>query len=177
MGPRLFTGWGVRTMAEGDGAYSPIGYHVGTVWPHDTSIIAMGLRRYGYDREAARLAYAMLEAATFFNGRLPEAFAGHPRAFTEFPVEYPTACSPQAWATGAPLAMLRALLGLEPVGDHLLVAPAVPTEIEQLGLTNIPGRWGRADAFARGRIVLEGDAAPRRAGVGPAVQPSLSHGQ
>ena len=161
MGPRLFTGWGVRTMAEGEGAYSPIGYHVGTVWPHDNSIIAMGLRRYRYDREAARLAYAMLEVATFFDGRLPEAFAAHPRAYTEFPVEYPTACSPQAWAAGTPLAMLRVLLGLEPVGDHLLVAPAVPVEIEQLGLTNIPGRWGRADAFARGRIALEGDL-PRR---------------
>jgi hypothetical protein len=61
------------------------------------------------------------------------------------------------------------------VGDHLLVAPAVPVEIEQLGLTNIPGRWGRADAFARGRIVLEGEAEPRRAGAGRAVQPEAMH--
>src|SRR5206468_2406606 len=103
MGPRLFTGWGVRTMAEGEGGYNPIGYHVGTVWPHDNSIIAWGLRRAGHPEHAARLALAMLEAAEFFNGRLPEAFAGHPRAMTRFPVEYPTACSPQAWATGTPL--------------------------------------------------------------------------
>ncbi|HEY3358116.1 MAG TPA: glycogen debranching N-terminal domain-containing protein [Polyangia bacterium] len=152
MGPRLFTGWGVRTMAEGEGGYNPIGYHVGTVWPHDTSMVAWGLRRRGYDREAAQLAFGILEAAQYFNGRLPEAFAGHPRALTEFPVEYPTACSPQAWATGAPLLMLRTLLGLEPIGDHLLVAPAVPRQVEHLGLLGIPGPWGRADAFALGKI-------------------------
>jgi len=155
MGPRLFTGWGVRTMSEGDGGYSPIGYHVGTVWPHDTSIIAWGLRRYGYTSEAARLAFGILEAALFFDGRLPEAFAGHPRELTEFPVEYPTACSPQAWATGAPLLLLRTLLGLEPVGDQLLVTPAVPKQLARLGLLGIPGRWGRADAFALGKIEFE----------------------
>jgi glycogen debranching enzyme len=154
LGPRLFSGWGVRTMAEGDGGYNPIGYHVGTVWPHDCSLIAWGLRRYGFMREAAQLAFAILEAAQFFDGRLPEAFAGHPRRLTEFPVEYPTACSPQAWATGAPLLMLRVLLGLSPVGEHLLVAPAVPRAIERLGLIGIPGRWGRTDAFALGKIDL-----------------------
>ncbi len=152
MGPRLFSGWGVRTMAEGQGGYNPIGYHVGTVWPHDNSIIAAGLRRYGYDQEGARLAYAILDAAQYFDGRLPEAFAGHPRERTMFPVEYPTACSPQAWATGAPLLMLRVLLGLEPIGEHLLVAPAVPKQIARLGLIGIPGRWGRADAFALGKV-------------------------
>src|SRR5215470_4281787 len=109
MGPKLYTGWGVRTMAEGEGGYNPIGYHVGTVWPHDNSFIAMGLRRYGYREEAARVAMNMLEAATYFKGRLPEAFAGYPRELTEFPVEYPTACSPQAWASGAPLLLLRAM--------------------------------------------------------------------
>ena len=155
MGPRLFSGWGVRTMAEGEGGYNPIGYHVGTVWPHDCSIIAWGLARYGYAREAALLAFSVLEAAQFFDGRLPEAFAGHPRELTEFPVEYPTACSPQAWATGAPLLMLRTLLGLDPVGDHLLVAPSVPAQMKRLGLIGVPGRWGRADAFALGRIKLE----------------------
>jgi glycogen debranching enzyme len=160
MGPRLFSGWGVRTMAEGQGGYSPIGYHVGTVWPHDNSIIAWGLRRYGFAREAGQLAYAMLEAAQYFDGRLPEAFAGHSRDFTRFPVEYPTACSPQAWASGTPLLMLRALLGLEPIGDQLLVAPAVPKEIERLGLLGIPGRWGSADAFAFGRGA--GQASPWR---------------
>jgi glycogen debranching enzyme len=152
MGPKLFSGWGVRTMAEGEGGYNPIGYHVGTLWPHDNSFIAMGLRRYGYREEAARVAMGMLEAATYFKGRLPEAFAGYPRELTEFPVEYPTACSPQAWASGAPLLLLRAILGLEPVGDHLLVDPALPAMLGQIELLDIPGRWGRVDAFGRGRV-------------------------
>ncbi len=152
MGPKLYSGWGVRTMAEGEGGYNPIGYHVGTVWPHDNSFIAMGLRRYGYREEAARVAMHMLEAATYFKGRLPEAFAGYRRDLTEFPVEYPTACSPQAWASGAPLLLLRAILGLEPVDGHLLVDPAIPSMLGQLELLDIPGRWGRIDAFGRGRV-------------------------
>jgi glycogen debranching enzyme len=152
LGKRLFSGWGVRTMAEGDAGYNPIGYHVGTVWPHDNSIIAWGLRRCGYREEAAKLALAMLEAATFFDGRLPEAFAGYPRPLTRWPVEYPTACSPQAWATATPLLLCRTLLGLEAVGGRLLVDPAMPEGIERIELLDIPGRWGRADAFGRGRI-------------------------
>jgi glycogen debranching enzyme len=152
MGPKLYSGWGIRTMAEGEGGYNPLGYHVGTVWPHDNSFIAMGLRRYGYREEAARVAMNMLEAATYFKGRLPEAFAGYRRELTEFPVEYPTACSPQAWASGTPLLLLRAILGLEPIGDHLLVDPAIPSELGQLELLDIPGRWGRIDAFGRGRV-------------------------
>ena len=152
MSDKLFTGWGIRTMAEGEGGYNPIGYHVGTVWPFDNSFIALGLRRYGYRAEAARVGFGILEAAQFFRGRLPEAFAGYPRERTQFPVEYPTACSPQAWSTGAPLLILRALLGLEPIGDRLLVDPAVPTQIEEIQLLDIPGRWGRVDAFGRGRV-------------------------
>ena len=152
MGPKLYSGWGVRTMAEGEGGYNPIGYHLGTVWPHDNSFIAMGLRRYGYREEAARVAMHMLEAATSFKGRLPEAFAGYTRELTEFPVEYPTACSPQAWASGTPLLLLRAILGLEPIGNNLLVDPAIPSQLGQLELLDIPGRWGRVDAFGRGRV-------------------------
>jgi glycogen debranching enzyme len=134
VGPRLFSGWGVRTMAEGDGGYNPIGYHNGTVWPHDNSLIAEGLGRYGYRQEAAQVAFAMLEAAEYFEHRLPEAFAGYARAQTLFPVEYPTACSPQAWATGAPLLFVRALLGLEP-GDTTGRDPVLPPGIRRLELT------------------------------------------
>lgn len=148
----LFSGWGVRTMAEGEGGYNPIGYHVGTVWPHDNSFIALGLARAGYREDASRIAAGILDAAAFFGGRLPEAFAGYARTVTEYPVEYPTACSPQAWATGAPLLLLRVLLGLEPVGEHLLVNPALPADIESLALLDLPGRWDRVDAFARGRL-------------------------
>jgi glycogen debranching enzyme len=154
LGDGLFSGWGIRTMAEGEGAYNPIGYHVGTVWPFENSFIAWGLRRYGYRKEAAQVAMGILEAAAYFDGRLPEAFAGYRRAETRFPVEYPTACSPQAWSTGAPLLFLRTLLGLEPVGGRLLVDPAMPKTLEQLELLDIPGRWGRVDAIGRGRIDL-----------------------
>src|SRR5258707_189249 len=151
LGERLFSGWGVRTMAEADRGYNPIGYHVGTVWPFDNAIIAQGLARYGYRREAAQIATGILQAATYFRSRLPEAFAGYARSLTEYPVEYPTACSPQAWSTGAPLSLLRTILGLEPVGDGLMVNPVLPADLGWLGVFDIPGRWGRMDAFARSK--------------------------
>jgi glycogen debranching enzyme len=149
MGDALFSGWGVRTMALGEGGYNPIGYHVGTVWPHDNSLIAMGLNRYGYREESSRIASGILQAAKFFRYRLPEAFAGYPRERTLFPVEYPTACSPQAWATGAPLLLIRTMLGLEPRGRRLMVDAALPPEIEWLEVRGLRGRWGVADAVGR----------------------------
>jgi glycogen debranching enzyme len=151
MSPEMYSGWGVRTLATTESRYNPVGYHVGTVWPFDNSIIAWGMRRYGYNREAARIATDMLDAATFFDGRLPEAFAGYPRERTKYPVQYPTACSPQAWSTGAPLLLLRCLFGLDPSGDNLVVNPAVPESLGHLELLDIPGRWGRLDAYGRGR--------------------------
>jgi glycogen debranching enzyme len=152
LGPKLFSGWGVRTLAEGQGRYNPIGYHVGTVWPFDNSFIAWGLRRYGFKEEAAMIAAGILDAAQFFGGRLPEAFGGYELAQTMYPVQYPTACSPQAWSTGTPLLLLRTMLGLEPQGEHLVVDPALPSSIGHLELLDIPGRWGRIDAFGRGRV-------------------------
>jgi glycogen debranching enzyme len=163
LGPRLFSGWGIRTLAEGEGRYNPIGYHVGTVWPFDNSFIAWGLRNYGFKDEAAQIAAGILDAAEFFDGRLPEAFGGYGRDVTKYPVQYPTACSPQAWSTGTPLLLLRTMLGLEPVEEHLLVDPALPDSIGLLALLDIPGRWGRVDAFARGRGMLEGRLAGARA--------------
>jgi glycogen debranching enzyme len=147
-GPRLFSGWGVRTMAAGEGAYNPIGYHNGTVWPHDTALVAAGLARYGDRAGAGRLALALLQAAYFFECRLPEVFAGYPRERTVYPVEYPTACTPQAWAAGAPLLLFRVLLGLEPNGDRLASDPALPPWVGSLAIRGIPGRWGLADVVA-----------------------------
>ncbi|TDC37184.1 amylo-alpha-1,6-glucosidase [Micromonospora sp. 15K316] len=149
LGPSLFSGWGVRTLAERETRYNPLGYHVGTVWPFDNSIIAWGLWRYGFRREAGQIAQAIIEAAEYFNGRLPEAFAGYDRTFTNFPVEYPTACSPQGWSAGATLLFLRTILGLNPYEDHLAVIPHLPSKIRRIELLDIPGRWGRADAFGR----------------------------
>jgi glycogen debranching enzyme len=162
LGPRLFSGWGVRTLAEGEGRYNPIGYHVGTVWPFDNSFIAWGLRRYGFKEEAAEIANGILDAAELFAGRLPEAFGGYARTQTKYPVQYPTACSPQAWSTGAPMLLLRTMLGLEPHGDHLVVDPALPLGIGHVELLDVPGRWGRVDAFGRGRVELKPKRRRRR---------------
>jgi len=133
-------------MASSETGYSPVGYHDGTVWPHDNSLIAHGLARYGYRDEAARVALAILQAGTYFRHRLPEVFAGYSRDRTRFPVEFPTACSPQAWAAGAPLLFLRTLLGLEPRGFQLDIDPALPPEIEHIEIQGIRGRWGRLNA-------------------------------
>ena len=148
MGPKMFSGWGVRTMAIGEAGYSPIGYHNGTVWPHDNTLIAAGLARYGFRKEAATIIAAVFEASVFFRFRLPEVFAGYQRERTGFPVEYPTACSPQAWAAGAPMLGLRVLLGLEPAGDVLKSDPVLPNWMGMLALDGIPGRWGRTNVVA-----------------------------
>jgi glycogen debranching enzyme len=153
-GPRLFSGWGVRTMAEGEGPYNPIEYHNGTVWPHDTALAAAGLARYGDRAGAGRLALALFQASYFFEGRLPEVFAGYARERTVYPVEYPTACTPQAWAAGTPLLLFRVLLGLEPCGDRLASDPVLPEQVGSLAIRGIPGRWGRAD------VVTENPAPP-----------------
>jgi glycogen debranching enzyme len=152
LGPRLFSGWGVRTLAEGEARYNPIGYHVGTVWPFDNSFIAWGLRRYGFKEEAAHIVAGIMAAADIFDGRLPEAFGGYARGDTMYPVQYPTACSPQAWSTGAPLLLLRAGLGLEPDGDHLIVDPALPLNFGHFEILDVPGRWKKIDACGRGHI-------------------------
>ncbi|MEU1236271.1 glycogen debranching N-terminal domain-containing protein [Micromonospora aurantiaca] len=160
LGPRLFSGWGVRTLADDQGRYNPVGYHVGTVWPFDNSIIAWGLWRYGFRQQAGRICDALLSASHYFDGRLPEVFAGYERGLTDYPVEYPTACSPQAWSAGTPLLLLRVILGLEPQGDHLIIDPAVPPGMGRVELLDIPGRWGRVDALGRSREPHEEQPSP-----------------
>ncbi|WP_431972974.1 amylo-alpha-1,6-glucosidase [Micromonospora haikouensis] len=155
LGPRLFSGWGVRTLADDQGRYNPIGYHVGTVWPFDNAIIAWGLWRYGFREEAGRICEGILSASRHFGGRLPEAFAGYERDLTDYPVEYPTACSPQAWSAGTPLLLLRVMLGLEPQGEHLIIDPAVPAGMGRVELLDIPGRWGLVDALGRSRTASD----------------------
>ena len=169
-GPAAVLRLGRADAGRGEGRFNPIGYHIGTVWPFDNSFIAWGLRRYGFKDEAARIAAGILDAAEFFDGRLPEAFGGYERGLTKYPVQYPTACSPQAWSTGAPLLLLRTMLGLEPVGDHLGVDPALPKEIGQLALLDIPGGGATStrSAAAGSTSRPEGVAADRVApGAGP----------
>jgi glycogen debranching enzyme len=148
MGDALYSGWGVRTMAVGDSGYNPIEYHNGTVWPHDNSLIAAGLRRYGYDDAAARIASAIVRASAYFDYRLPEVFAGCDAALTHAPVEYPTASRPQAWAAGAPLLALTAVLGLSPGADGPASAAHLPEDFGRVALRGVRGRWGRADVVA-----------------------------
>ncbi|MFC3499438.1 glycogen debranching N-terminal domain-containing protein [Micromonospora krabiensis] len=153
LGPRMFTGWGVRTLATEQGRYNPLGYHVGTVWPFDNSIIAWGLWRYGLRDQAGQICTGLLAASRHFEGRLPEAFAGYQRDLTNYPVQYPTACSPQAWSAGAPLLLLRVMLGLQPHEDHLIIDPSVPPGLGRIEILDLPGRWGTADALGRSRLV------------------------
>ncbi len=132
MAADMFSGWGIRTMSSRDAGYNPIEYHDGTVWPHDTAIVAEGLRRYGFRDDANRLAWALFEAAAAFDFRLPEVFAGYDRDATTVAVEYPTASSPQAWAAAAPLLAIRTILGLDAEGDRVTSNPSLPMAIRQL---------------------------------------------
>jgi glycogen debranching enzyme len=110
----LWSGWGIRTMASDSAAYNPISYHNGTVWPHDSALAVWGLARHGYVAEARRISRALIEAAAHFDWSLPEVFAGYARDETPFPIAYPTAARPQAWAAGTPILLVRLLLGIEP---------------------------------------------------------------
>jgi glycogen debranching enzyme len=135
--PDMFTGWGIRSLSAADAGYNPLMYHNGTVWPHDTAICAAGMRRYGFDDEAAVVCTAVLDAAERFTHQLPEVFAGFARDRSEVPVEYPGALKPQAWAAGAPLLALRTLLGLDVVDGELVSRPHLPEELGSLRLRRI----------------------------------------
>ncbi len=132
MSPDMFSGWGIRTLSREERPYNALGYHLGTVWPHDNSIAVLGLARYGYRAEANRVSLAMFEAAEQFGHRLPEALSGYARERLIFAVPYPTACSPQAWAAGTPLALIRAMLGINPVDGRLVLDPDIPEELGRI---------------------------------------------
>jgi glycogen debranching enzyme len=129
MGDELWSGWGVRTMSTGDGAFNPLSYHNGTVWPHDNSLIAWGLARYERWPETHRIARRMLSAAGHFANQLPEVFAGFSRSATPFPIAYPTAARPQAWAAGTPVLLLQLLLGLRPDPAAKALVSSAPQEL------------------------------------------------
>ncbi|MBQ0901469.1 glycogen debranching N-terminal domain-containing protein [Micromonospora sp. U21] len=151
VGPRLFSGWGVRTFAAGQRPYNPVGSHLGAVWPSDNALIAAGLRHYRFDAQAGRIAAGIFDMAQTLGGAVPELIAGYERSLTKYPVQLPAAGRPQSWSSGSLLMLLGALLGLRPVGDNLLVNPALPVGFGRVELLNIPGRWGLADAYAGDR--------------------------
>ena len=121
-------------MSSQDAGYNPLEYHNGTVWPHDSAIVAEGMRRYGFRDEAAKIAQAVLDAAEAFNNQLPEVFAGFPRDDTSVPVEYPEALKPQSRAAAAPLLALRTLLGLDVADGKLRSRPRLPEDLAGLRL-------------------------------------------
>ena len=141
MRPEMFSGWGIRTLASSESAYNPVGYHAGSVWPHDTALAAFGLRKYGFDEDFTAIFEGLLEAASHFpDYRLPELFSGFSRDEYDIPVRYPVACHPQAWAAGSIPYMLRGGLGLVPDGLERrlrVVRPSLPhwlTHVEVSGL-------------------------------------------
>ena len=140
LSPELFSGWGVRTMGAAEGGYSPVGYHTGSVWPHDNSLIAAGLARYGFGSHACQLLEAQLAAtAALPDYRLPELFAGYSRAEYSFVVEYPVACVPQAWAAGAILLLVTTMLGLsvDVPRRRITLRPCLPGKIDHLRLAGV----------------------------------------
>lgn len=155
MDDAMFSGWGVRTLSQDCRRFNPIGYHIGTVWPHDNAIIAAGMVRHGFREEANRIAGGIVAAAPYSDYTLPEVFAGFVREKGSFPVRYPTSSSPQAWAAGAPLLMLRTMLGLEPDPSSrtLRVDPLLPKPYRRLVLRGIHAFGQQFD------VVVEGDRA------------------
>ena len=150
-GAEMNSGFGLRTLAATMGAYNPMSYHNGSVWPHDTAIAVAGLLRYrhvpGAVALAQRLATGLLDAAAAFGGRLPELYCGFPRSQFRSPVPYPTSCSPQAWASAAPLLLVRSFLGLDPhvPARRLAVAPHLPEAWGRIALTDL--RLGSVTAY------------------------------
>ena len=149
MSREMFSGWGVRTLASNMGAYNPVSYHNGSVWPHDNAIIVAGLLRYGFNTEAQRIASALLEAAEYSEGRLPELFCGFSREQFDEPVPYPTACSPQAWAATSPIMLVKSLMGYyADVGlGGLWMNPLLPESFGDVHISNAP--------MANGRITID----------------------
>jgi len=108
----FYSGWGIRTIAEGQARYNPMSYHNGSIWPHDNAIISLGLSRYGHKDEAMKVLQGIFDTSLFVDFRLPELFCGFPRRKGEGPTMYPVACKPQAWAAGTVFMLLQACLGI-----------------------------------------------------------------
>jgi glycogen debranching enzyme len=132
----FFSGWGIRTVADGEARYNPMSYHNGSVWPHDNALIALGFARYGLSEHTLRLFHGMFDAASYIDlRRLPELLCGFRRVAGKGPTFYPVACSPQAWASAAPFAFLQACLGLsfDPAGERVRFRqPCLPEFLDEV---------------------------------------------
>jgi len=141
METRFNSGWGIRTVARGEARYNPMSYHNGSIWPHDNSLIALGLARYGFASSVEQLFKSLFRAATYMDSRrLPELFCGFQRQRGRGPTLYPVACSPQAWASATPFALLEAALGLDfdlGHGEIRLHNPRLPAFLDEVTLRNL----------------------------------------
>ena len=144
----MFSGWGIRTMGENEIGYNPASYHNGSVWPHDNSIIIKGLIRYNYHREAVKVINGLIKASQYFKyNRLPELFCGFSYKEMKEPIEYPVACSPQAWACGSIYLIIQSLLGinLDVTNNKIYLKPILPDEINKIEVINLKIGDNRAD--------------------------------
>jgi len=141
LGPRFFSGWGIRTVAQGETRYNPMSYHNGSIWPHDNALIALGLARYGLKRSVETLFKGLFDAATYMDlRRLPELFCGFRRQPNRGPTLYPVACSPQAWASATPFSLIEAALGLQLDPEHeeiRLCNPCLPSFLDSIELRGL----------------------------------------
>lgn len=143
----MYSGWGIRTMSSEESMYNPMSYHNGSVWPHDNAVIARGLRRYHALNEMKKLADNLFDAARHFNyNRLPELFCGFTRRGAAGPVQFPTACDPQAWAVGSTFSLLQTLLGIECRGHNVFIQrPVLPEWVNQVTVHNMRVGGGSVD--------------------------------
>lgn len=141
MAPDMFSGWGIRTLSKSSPAYNPMGYHLGSVWPHGNVIAASGLKRYGMIDATERIAAALFEAAmTTRTNRLDELYCGFDRRPGLPPVSYPVACSPQAWAAAVPIMLVQALLGISadaPSNVLTVNQPSLPSWLGRVEVNNL----------------------------------------
>ena len=142
MSTEMFSGWGIRTLAEGEIRFNPMSYHDGSIWPHDNAIIAAGLAKYGFQKEAAKILSAMFDASLFIElQRLPELYCGFHRRVGEGPTSYPVACSPQAWSVGAVFLLLHACLQIEIDAVKKTIIfnrPDLPPYLDRIAINNLP---------------------------------------
>ena len=157
-----YSGWGIRTVAHGEARYNPMSYHNGSIWPHDNALIAQGLARYGYGARIETIFDAIVRAAAHMHDRrIPELYCGFPRRPGRGPTLYPAACSPQAWAAGAPLSLLASLLGLtfDPTERVVrLINPVVPAMAGSITIRNLALGGATVDfviASRKGQPTLE----------------------
>jgi glycogen debranching enzyme len=141
LGPEMFSGWGIRTLASYETRYNPMAYHNGCIWPHDNALVALGLARCGLAESALQIWKAQFEASRHFElHRMPELFCGFPRDSAEGPVPYPVACSPQAWSAASVFLLFQACLGIEidaPAAQVRFTRPRLPAFCRELRIHNL----------------------------------------